>query len=81
MRNSATGLSQRLHIYYHCGIRSQKTILSKVLRAKLHNDSISGASGYVFSLSGFGEAGRRGRGEPRRLSVWRSLRWSLRFRV
>ena len=42
--------SHRVHIYYHYGIRSQKTIPIMVFEAKFHNSSVYGPS-WLFTTS------------------------------
>ena len=49
-------VTQRLHIYYHCGIRCKETILIMVLGTEFHNGSTCGASvclGCMGFLPGF----------------------------
>ena len=44
-------LSQRVHIYYHYGIRSQKTIPIMVFGAEFHNSSVYGPSWFKGTLN------------------------------
>ena len=61
MRNSATGLSQRLHIYYHCGISPKRPSLvrfyglNSIMIVYLERLGMC-----LCSLEGFGEAGGGG---------------------